>query len=263
MNAEKKNKLIGAAASGGIHLLILLLVFLLVAAAAPATKEEEEAGGGGGGNPVGEGQGAAEGEVGGSIEPVEIAFAPMPETYVGADISAPTIAESKTPVEHTNKPSTDNAVKPPTKPIPSDLDKLISGMDGGGGSDASSGGGTGGTGGGTGGGAGPGNGPGSGPFNGSGFGNGTSWSLNGRGSLAGPSTNKKPTQSGTVVVNITVDKNGNVTKATVNQKASKIPAQDYVLNTTLALEAAKRCKFTVSPNNLPQNGTITIVLDVK
>jgi TonB family protein len=262
MTEEKKNKIIGAATSGGVHLLILLLVFLLLASAPPIEKEEEP-GGGGGGNPVGEGQGSAEGEVGGAIQPVEIAFAPMPESYVGADISAPTISESKTPVDRQNKPSTDQTQTAQTNPQPSALDNMLNQLNGGGGSDASSGGGSGGSGGGTGGGDGGGNGPGSGSFTGSGFGNGTSWSLKGRGSLAGPSTSKKPTQSGTVVVNITVDKNGNVTNATVNQKASSIPAQDYGINTSLAIEAAKRCKFTASPNNLPQTGTITIVLDVK
>lgn len=260
MNAEKKNKLIGAAASGGIHLLILLLVFLLVAAAAPATKEEEEAGGGGGGNPVGEGQGAAEGEVGGSIEPVEIAFAPMPETYVGADISAPTIAESKTPVENTNNPSTDNTGKPRTKPKPSDLDNLISGLNGGGGSDASTGGGTGGTGGGTGGGDGAGNGPGFGNFSGGGFGNGTSWSLKGRDNLTPPSTSKKPTANGKVIVSITVDKNGKVTKAKVVDSNITV---DVPYNYSLAEEAARKCTFTSSNSAKPQTGTITIVLSVK
>ena len=264
MTEEKKNKIIGAATSGGAHLLILLLAFLLLASS-PPVKKEEDPGGGGGGNPVGAGEGSAEGEVGGAIQPVEIAFAPMPETYVGADISAPTISESKTPAEHTNNQSSNQTQTAQTPHELSDWEKAMAAMEknGGGGNDASNGGGNGGSGGGTGGGDGPGNGPGSGNFTGTGFGNGTSWSLKGRGSLAGPSTSKKPTQSGTVVVNITVDKNGNVTSASVNQKASKIPAQDYVLNTSLALEAAKRCKFTVSPNNLPQTGTITIVLDVK
>ncbi len=262
MTEEKKNKIIGAATSGGVHLLILFVVFLLLASSPPIEKEEDP-GGGGGGNPVGAGEGSAEGEVGGAIQPVEIAFAPMPETYVGADISAPTISESKTPVDRTNNTSTNQTQTAQTNPQPSALDNMLNQLNGGGGNDASNGGGNGGSGGGTGGGDGPGNGPGSGNFTGTGFGNGTSWSLKGRGSLAGPSTSKKPTQSGTVVVNITVDKNGNVTSASVNQKASKIPAQDYGLNTSLALEAAKRCKFTVSPNNLPQTGTITIVLDVK
>ena len=259
MTEEKKNKIIGAAASGGAHLLILLLVFLLLASAPPIEKEEEP-GGGGGGNPAGEGQGSAEGEAGGAIVPVEIAFAPMPESYVGADISAPTISESKTPVDNRNKPSTDRTQTAQTNPQPSALDNMLNQLNGGGGSDASNGGGDGGTGGGTGGGDGGGNGPGSGRFTGGGFGNGTSWSLKGRGSLSGPSTNKKPTANGEVIVSITVNKNGRVTNATV---AKSNITTDVAFNHGLAIEAAKKCSFTSSNSSMPQNGTITIVLAVK
>ncbi|MDP4630799.1 MAG: energy transducer TonB [Flavobacteriales bacterium] len=259
MTEQKKNKIIGAATSGGVHLLILFVVFLLLASSPPVEKEEDP-GGGGGGNPVGAGEGSAEGEAGGAIQPVEIAFAPMPETYVGADISAPTISESKTPVEHTNKPSTDKTQTAQTNPQPSALDNMLNQLNGGGGSDASNGGGNGGSGGGTGGGDGGGNGPGSGNFTGTGFGNGTSWSLKGRGSLSGPSTNKKPTANGEVVVSITVDKNGKVTKATV---AKSNITTDVAFNHGLAIEAAKKCSFTPSSNSMPQNGTITIVLAVK
>ena len=259
MTEEKKNKIIGAAASGGAHLLILLLVFLLLASAPPIEKEEEP-GGGGGGNPAGEGQGSAEGEAGGAIVPVEIAFAPMPESYLGADISAPTISESKTPVDNRNKPSTDRTQTAQTNPQPSALDNMLNQLNGGGGSDASNGGGDGGTGGGTGGGDGGGNGPGSGRFTGGGFGNGTSWSLKGRGSLSGPSTNKKPTANGEVIVSITVNKNGRVTNATV---AKSNITTDVAFNHGLAIEAAKKCSFTSSNSSMPQNGTITIVLAVK
>ncbi|MFM1771066.1 MAG: hypothetical protein RLZZ71_208 [Bacteroidota bacterium] len=261
MTEEKKNKIIGAAASGGVHLLILFLVFLLLASAPPIEKEEEP-GGGGGGNPVGEGQGSAEGEVGGAIQPVEIAFAPMPESYVGADISAPTISESKTPVDRTNNTSTNQTQTAQTPHELSDWEKAMAAMDknGGGGNDASNGGGTGGTGGGNDSGNGPGNGPGSGAFNGTSFGNGTSWSLKGRNSLSGPSTSKKPTANGKVVVSITVDKNGRVTNATV---ASSNITNDVAYNHGLAIEAAKKCTFTSSNSSIPQPGTITIVLAVK
>lgn len=259
MTEEKKNKIIGAATSGGVHLLILFVVFLLLASSPPIEKEEDP-GGGGGGNPVGAGEGSAEGEVGGAIQPVEIAFAPMPETYVGADISAPTISESKTPVERTNKPTTDQTQTAQTNPQPSALDNMLNQLNGGGGSDPSNGGGSGGSGGGSGGGDGGGNGPGSGKFTGSGFGNGTSWSLKGRGSLSGPSTNKKPTANGEVIVSITVDKNGKVTNATV---AKSNITTDVAYNHGLAIEAAKKCSFTTSNSSIPQNGTITIVLAVK
>jgi TonB family protein len=184
----------------------------------------------------------------------------MPETYVGADISAPTISESKTPVDRQNKPSTDQTQTAQTNPQPSALDNMLNQLNGGGGSDASNGGGTGGSGGGTDGGDGGGNGPGSGKFTGTGFGNGTSWSLKGRGSLSGPSTNKKPTANGEVVVSITVDKNGRVTNATV---AKSNITSDVAYNHGLAIEAAKKCSFTTSNSSMPQNGTITIVLAVK
>ena len=259
MTEEKKNKIIGAATSGGVHLLILFVVFLLLASSPPIEKEEEP-GGGGGGNPVGAGEGSAQGEVGGAIQPVEIAFAPMPETYVGADISAPTISESKTPVDHTNKPSTDHTQTAQATQQTSALDNMLNQLNGGGGSDASNGGGDGGKNGGDGGGDGGGNGPGSGKFTGTGFGNGTSWSLKGRGSLSGPSTNKKPTANGEVVVSITVDKNGRVTNATV---AKSNITTDVSYNHGLAIEAAKKCSFTSSSTSMPQNGTITIVLAVK
>jgi hypothetical protein len=257
MTQEKKNKIIGAATSGGVHLLILLLVFLLLASAPPIEKEEEP-GGGGGGNPVGEGQGSAEGEVGGAIVPVEIAFAPMPESYVGADISAPTISESKTPVDNQTKPSTEQTQTAQTKPQPSALDNMLDQLNGGGGSDASTGGGPGGTGGGNDGGDGGLNGPGKGNF--PGFGQGSGWALGGRDMNSPPVTNKKPTANGTVVVSIMVDKNGKVTSANV---ANSNITTDVVFNHGLAIEAAKKCTFTSSKSTKPQTGTITIVLSVK
>jgi TonB family protein len=129
-------------------------------------------------------------------------------------------------------------------------------LNGGEGRDASTGGGSGGTGGGDGGG----NGPGSGKFTGSGFGNGTSWSLKGRGSLSGPSTNKKPTANGEVIASITVDKNGRVTKASIMKSSI---TTDVAFNHSLALEAARKCTFTASSTSMPQSGTITIVLATK
>jgi TonB family protein len=257
MTQEKKNKIIGAATSGGVHLLILLLVFLLLASAPPIEKEEEP-GGGGGGNPVGEGVGSAEGEVGGAVVPVEIAFAPMPESYVGADITAPTISESKTPVDKQTKPSTDRTQTAQSNQQPSALDNMLNQLNGGGGSDASTGGGPGGTGGGNDGGDGGLNGPGKGNF--PGFGQGSVWALGGRDMNSPPVTNKKPTANGTVVVSIMVDKNGKVTSANV---ANSNITTDVVFNHGLAIEAAKKCTFTSSKSTKPQTGTITIVLSVK
>ena len=226
-------------------------------ASSPPITKEEEPGGGGGGSPAGDGQGAAEGEVGGAIEPVEIAFAPMPESYLGADISAPTISESKTPVDNRNKPSTDRTQTAQTNPQPSALDNMLNQLNGGGGSDASNGGGDGGTGGGTGGGDGGGNGPGSGSFNG--FGKGSGWSLGGRDMKSPPTTNQKPTCAGKVFLNITVDKNGNVTKAEVTSSTLTDRQSE---NEKLAKEAAMRAKFTPNNTPLPQQGKITIILSL-
>jgi len=259
MSEEKKNRIIGAIVSGGFHTLLLLAVFLLLASAPPVEKEEE-GGGGGGGNPAGEGQGAAEGEVGGAIIPVEIAFAPMPDVYVGADISAPTIAENKpqpeqhhqTTTQHTQTTQTTQTTHANTA-----WDNAMNALNGGGGGghDSSTGGGTGGTGGGTGGGNGGGDGPGSGSF--SGFGTGSGWSLKGRGMNSPPSTNQKPTAAGKVILNVLVDKNGKVLKADV---ASSTLTQNVPENERLAKEAAMRATFSPSQNSLPQQGQITIVL---
>lgn len=259
MTEEKKNKIIGAATSGGAHLLILFVVFLLLASSPPIEKEEEP-GGGGGGNPVGAGEGSAEGEVGGAIQPVEIAFAPMPESYVGEDISAPTISESKTPVEHTSKPSTDHTQTAQTPHELSDWEKAMAAMEknGGGGNDASNGGGDGGTGGNTGGGDGGVPGPGKGNF--PGFGQGSGWALGDRSMNSPPVTNKKPTANGTVVISIKVDKDGKVTSATV---ANSNITTDVPYNNGLALEAARKCTFSTSKSSTPQTGTITIVLSVR
>jgi TonB family protein len=153
-----------------------------------------------------------------------------------------------------NKTSTDQTqTTAQTQTQPSALDNMLNGGEG---RDASTGGGSGGTGGGDGGG----NGPGSGKFTGSGFGNGTSWSLKGRGSLSGPSTNKKPTANGEVIASITVDKNGRVTKASIMKSSI---TTDVAFNHSLALEAARKCTFTASSTSMPQSGTITIVLATK
>lgn len=260
MSEEKKNKIIGAIISGGFHTLLILLAFFLLASAPPIEKEEE--GGGGGGNPVGDGQGAAEGEAGGAIIPVEIAFAPMPDVYVGADIAAPTITETKQVTDphqtHTTE-HTQTTQNTQTTQSNTAWDNAMNALNGGsaGGHDSSTGGGTGGTGGGTGGGDGIGNGPGKGSFGG--FGTGSGWSLKGRGISSPPSTSQKPTAAGKVILNILVDKNGNVMKADV---ASSTLTQNVSENERLAKDAAMRAKFSPSQNSLPQQGQITIILSL-
>ena len=158
--------------------------------------------------------------------------------------------------EYPNLTNGDNQQTAQTQTQPSALDNMLNGLNGGGESDASASGVSGATGGGDGGG----NGPGYGKFTGSGFGNGTSWSLKGRGSLSGPSTNKKPTANGEVIASITVDKNGLVTQASIMK--SNITT-DVAFNHSLALEAARKCTFTASSTSMPQIGTITIVLAAK
>ncbi len=158
--------------------------------------------------------------------------------------------------EQPNHPNGDNQQTAQTQTQSSALDNMLNGLNGGGESDASASGVSGATGGGDGGG----NGPGSGIFTGGGFGNGTSWSLNGRDNLVPPSTSKTPTANGKVVVHITVDKNGKVTYATV---ANSNITTDVPYNHGLALDAARRCTFTSSIRALPQTGTVTLVLAVK
>jgi TonB family protein len=118
-----------------------------------------------------------------------------------------------------------------------------------------SGGGSLGTGGGQGGGNGTGNGPGNGP--GSGPGNGgmnSSYSLSGRSMSRKPSINENAPEEGVVVVDIWVDKDGNVTKAVANPALStSSSAQLY----KLAESAAKKAKFSTSAQN-EQKGTIKI-----
>lgn len=119
-----------------------------------------------------------------------------------------------------------------------------------------SGGGSMGTGGGQGGGNGTGTGPGNGPGSGPGSGG-----LNANFSLSGRSMNRKPTlketapEDGIVVVDIWVDKDGNVTKAVANPQKSQATSAKLF---QLAEKAAKDAKFSASSSQNEQKGTITI-----
>jgi TonB family protein len=111
------------------------------------------------------------------------------------------------------------------------------------------GGGSAGTGGGSGGGNGTGNGV------GSGSGSGMSWDLDGRTMKSTPKVNGTAPDEGTVVVDIWVDANGNVTKAMANA------AKSNTSNGTLfkmAEEAASKAKFSSSPRGNEQRGSIKI-----
>ena len=96
---------------------------------------------------------------------------------------------------------------------------------------------------------------------GGGFGNGPSYSLGGRSALALPLPNYPGNEEGVVVVQVTVDKNGNVTKAVTGFKGSTTLLSELL---AAAQKAALLAKFNVD-NNAPafQQGTITyrFVLD--
>jgi outer membrane biosynthesis protein TonB len=114
--------------------------------------------------------------------------------------------------------------------------------------------GTGGTGGGDGGGDGPGLGPGSGP--GSGPGKKFGFSLAGRAIVNPPTLPKDTKEEGKVVVEITVDKNGNVIEANPNGRGTTTSS---AILKSKARMAALATKFNVSGQFEEQTGTITIV----
>lgn len=117
----------------------------------------------------------------------------------------------------------------------------------------SSGGGSAGTGGGQGGGIGTGNGTGTGPGSGAGSGGGD-FQLKGRDMKRNPSIDETAPEEGFVVVDIWVDKDGNVTKAVANpSKSTSSSAKLY----KLAEKAAKNAKFS-SSSAVEQKGTISI-----
>lgn len=111
--------------------------------------------------------------------------------------------------------------------------------------------GTGGTGGGDGGGDGPGSGPGSGPGKGK-FG----FDLKGRAIVNPPTLPKDTKEEGKVVVEIVVDKEGNVIEANPNGRGTT--TSNAVLKAK-ARQAALATKFNVSGQFEEQSGTITIV----
>jgi TonB family protein len=115
--------------------------------------------------------------------------------------------------------------------------------------------GTGGTGGGDGGGDGPGHGPGSGPGSGPGKGK-FGFDLKGRAIVNPPTLPKDTKEEGKVVVEITVDKDGNVTEANPNGRGTT--TSSAVLKAK-ARQAALATKFNVSGQFEEQTGTITIV----
>lgn len=96
---------------------------------------------------------------------------------------------------------------------------------------------------------------------GAGVGNGPSYSLNGRNGLSLPKPNYPGNEEGIVVVQITVDKNGSVTKAEPGVKGSNTTNPALI---AAAKKAAMQAKFNADENAAAfQVGTITyrFVLD--
>ncbi len=202
------------------------------------------------------------------------------------DNSAAISDESATPETPTvnNKPNEKPTTKPKdpnTKPVKEEKPKQVSGglnnalgninkggngtTSGGGnqgaqdgsidGKGVMNGGGSTGDGGGQGGGSGTGTGTGTGPGSGPGSGGMSSdYTLAGRSMSRRPSISETAPDEGVVVVDIWVDKNGNVTKAVANPaKSNSINSQLY----KLAEKAAKQAKFSTSTSN-EQKGEIKI-----
>ena len=107
-----------------------------------------------------------------------------------------------------------------------------------------------------------GSGSGNGHGSGSGSGGGNSWALNGRslvGTLPKPTYNSQET--GTVVVEITVDKTGTVTQANVISRGTTVQSS-YLWQQ--AISAAKKEKFNAdAKSNTIQKGTITYHFTLK
>ncbi len=97
--------------------------------------------------------------------------------------------------------------------------------------------------------------------NGSGLGDGIGFDLGGRSALSLPKPDYSKQKSGTVVVQVTVDKQGNVTKAVPGFKGSTTLDNDLL---KAAEKAALQAKFDVSKNAPAyQVGTITYVFKLK
>lgn len=96
-------------------------------------------------------------------------------------------------------------------------------------------------------------------YTGNGGGNGN-YSLAGRSSVALPRPDYKSNDQGTVVVQIWVDRNGNVTRAEYQPKGSNT-SNGYLVNQAIA--AAKRARFNADPAAPEeQKGTITYIFKI-
>lgn len=94
-----------------------------------------------------------------------------------------------------------------------------------------------------------------------GGGDGVNFSLSGRSALKLPPPEYPKQKSGTVVVQVTVDRNGNVTHAVPGVKGSTTLDTDLI---KAAEKAARMAKFDVSPNApASQTGTITYIFKLQ
>ena len=88
------------------------------------------------------------------------------------------------------------------------------------------------------------------------------WNLTGRTMPSPPRLDEKPKNEATIKVSIQVDRNGNVTSASIaDYTGSTVGRADLE---ALAIKAAKSAKFSANPNGPPsQRGTITISFKLK
>lgn len=104
---------------------------------------------------------------------------------------------------------------------------------------------------------GQGNGPGHGVFGG----NGSGWSLDGRGYLGDAVVAGTPSEAGIVVLNIIVGTNGKVIRSAYNGKLSTTTSNHLI---KLAQDAAKKARFSTAIGGSPeQQGTMTFVFELK
>lgn len=277
----ESGRLKSAGLSIGIHVLILFILTLLYISTPIPPFEEGLAGGGGGGSFVEFGTLDVE-------EAPVVNTPPPPQQEAESEILTSDIEETVTidePPKKKDTPPEKKPVVPKTNPKPEppkvvktpvELPKVEDrkpdqnsmyppkkGGNAGNPGGTANGTGTGGQGTGNGGGNGSGTGPGSGggSGNGSGGGNGDGtglyFDLGGRSMRSRPRIEESSQETGKVIIDIVVDKDGNVT--TVNGPARGSTTSAPVL-VAKAKQAAREAKFSKSPNGVEeQKGTITFV----
>ncbi len=281
---ENKNRMISMGVSLGIFLLLFLFLLLwVIPIPNPLFPEVTELPGGGGNTEINfgtynEGTGSVENNgIGAATNVVENTEVTPPQNNTETSENIVTSNDGENVNIKETKPKVENntTVITPTKPkevakpktaaeILADKFNKNKGKTGGGdgnsgqaGNDGSPDGnpnthGTGGAGIGSDGKDGDGHGPNSGPSSGS----GSSFSLAGRKLLVPPVLPKNISEEGTVVVEIVVDKNGNVIKAEANGRGTNTNSSNLK---TIARQAAYATKFNVSGNEGEQKGTLTMV----